>query len=605
MRGPETLSISWLPAIDATWYEVRLEGGGQARELTVTDPKATFDNLVPDTRYLLEVAPANPAARLPASSTVVLTTSGPYPTPVTPVDNGRPAVAYDRWDTGWWTLTSVPSGREPVSTSTLSYGLETPPMLGENHAARLRAVLQPTVSGDYTFFLSADDDARLSFNADGVNADGAVPIATVAGWTEQYQWDRFDSQSSATYRLKKDHAYYIEAIAVHGLGLDHLEVGWSRDGGPIEVVPNAVLSPTMAGAGGWRQDTGALPVVAGAPKHLEASVTSTSVALSWTAPEVSKKKGDVDFYEVVISSDAGTVIEIVKGTKFSLEGLTPDTKYEAEVFAWNASGSGKSDSKKFTTAKPVLPVPGDVKDLKAAVTSTSVTLSWSAPKVGGKDGPVEYYELLFVAGGTSRREKVEGATSVTFDGLKPDTSYEVEVAAWNASGAGKAESEKFTTAKPVLPVPGDVKDLKETVTSSSVTLTWSAPKVSDKEGPVKFYEVVVTSDAGVHVEQVTGTTVSFGRLTPDTSYEAEVVAINDSGSGKAVTKKFKTDKLDEKSKGVVAATVDNGVSYTPVSAATAKRFAGSTVNLDELMRRIESVRAQVDLFIQTANSLWN
>ncbi|MDA3033383.1 MAG: hypothetical protein O3B90_13855, partial [Actinomycetota bacterium] len=84
-------------------------------------------------------------------------------------------------------------------------------------------------------------------------------VAPVAGWTEQYQWDRYQSQRTATYRLKKNQPYYIEAIAVHGLGHDHLEVGWSRDGGPIEVVPNDVLTPTQTGAGGWRQEATEVP----------------------------------------------------------------------------------------------------------------------------------------------------------------------------------------------------------------------------------------------------------------------------------------------------------------------------------------------------------
>ena len=54
--GPETLSISWAASPGATWYQVRLEGGGQARDVVVNDPSVEFDNLVPDSRYLLEVA---------------------------------------------------------------------------------------------------------------------------------------------------------------------------------------------------------------------------------------------------------------------------------------------------------------------------------------------------------------------------------------------------------------------------------------------------------------------------------------------------------------------------------------------------------------------
>ena len=212
VEGVESLTISWDAVPGAEWYEVRLEGSGEAREIVVHEPTAAFEGLVPATRYLVQVAPANAGARMPAAATVRVTLAGPYPTPVPPVAGDRPAVAYDRWDTGWWTLTSVPLGTLPASTGTLNFGVETPPMQGDNHAARIRAVLTPTKTGDYTFFLAADDDARLFFNPDGIDARGAQQIAYVAGWTEQYQWDRYQSQRSATFKLHKGRSYYLEAI---------------------------------------------------------------------------------------------------------------------------------------------------------------------------------------------------------------------------------------------------------------------------------------------------------------------------------------------------------------------------------------------------------
>ena len=105
----------------------------------------------------------------------------------------------------------MPAGLAPESTSTLTYGLEAPPMLGENHASRLRAFLRPERTGTYTFYLSGDDDARLLLNSSGPPASGATPIASVAGWTEQYQWQRYRSQTSAGIRLVAGHTYYIEA----------------------------------------------------------------------------------------------------------------------------------------------------------------------------------------------------------------------------------------------------------------------------------------------------------------------------------------------------------------------------------------------------------
>jgi len=341
VAGVESLAVSWNPVDGAEWYEVRLEGSGEAREVVVSSPSVEFVGLVPETRYLVEVAPANPAARMPAASTVRVTLAGEYPPPVAPTPGTRASVSYDRWDTGWWTLTSVPFGLPPASSGTTTTGFETSPMQGDNHAARLRAVLTPATTGAYTFFLSADDDARLLFNPDGVDAKGAVPIASVAGWTEQYQWDRYQSQRSATFQLHAGRSYYLEAISVHALGLDHMEVGWSRDGGAITVVPNEVLSPTPAGGGGWRTDPSSLPHVPGVPA-VDADGGEHEVVVGWTAPTVDANHGAATFYEVRLLDDAGELRshQWVTETSTVFDGLEDQEEYEVVVVAWNATGPG-------------------------------------------------------------------------------------------------------------------------------------------------------------------------------------------------------------------------------------------------------------------------
>lgn len=351
--GVEAAFVTWNPVADAEAYLVRLEGGGQVRQFESEVPEASYVGLVPDTRYLLEVAPMNAAGRQASTAVVLVTKPGPYPTPVAPAEpspDARPTVAWDRWDTGWWTLTSIPDGLAPASTGTLAWGLETPPMSGENHAARLRAVLTPAVTDDYTFHLSGDDDARLLFNPDGVNADGAVAIASVSGWTEQYQWDRYDSQTSATFRLQAGRSYYIEVIGVHGLDLDHLEVGWSVPGGDITVVPADVLTPTRAGEGGWRRDATGLPKVPDKAKRLQVESTSTTLHATWDAPTVSDRHGEAAFYEVSITGDADLTV-VTHDTEVLLTDLPVGGRFWFEVVPWNRSGRGKETAHTVHTDK--------------------------------------------------------------------------------------------------------------------------------------------------------------------------------------------------------------------------------------------------------------
>mgnify|MGYP001795690895 CR=1 FL=1 len=285
----------------------------------------------------------------------------PYPVPQSPAaGSGDATVVYDTWDMGWWTLSSVPNGLAPASTTTLDWGLESPPMQGENHTTRLRSIITPEVSGEYRLYLSGDDDARLLFNRRNSNPRGARTVAYVAGWTEQYQWDRHTSQESRVFKLQAGRSYYVEAIGVHAFGLDHLEVGWSLNGGPIEVVPASVLSPTMLGGGGWRQSAANLPRRPDRPVELRVDRTPTDAIATWTAPDATDRFGPAEFYEVTLRQGR-TVIEtrIVEGTTTSFAELDTNRSYRIIVRSHNGGGRGRAaavNARKITPSIDVQPV---------------------------------------------------------------------------------------------------------------------------------------------------------------------------------------------------------------------------------------------------------
>jgi len=353
VAGVETLEISWTAPTRAKWFDVRLEGGGEQRRMKVTDPAVVFDRLVPETRYLVQVTPANAGGTRARAVGVFSTVAGEYPTPVAPQRGTAPTVSYDRWDTGWWTLTSIPDGAAPKSTSALDWGLETPPMQGENHAARMRALVTPPVTGSYRFYVSGDDDARLLLSPSGSQAFRARPIAYVSGWTAQYQWNRFASQESRSFQLEAGRSYYIEAIGVHGLGLDHLEVGWSRDSGPVEVVPASALQPTRQGAGGWRQSAIDLPRSPDRPIAVQLNAAHHTIDATWSAPEQSAQRGLASYYEVTITDPAtGTSsTQFADDAAITLTGLSELTRYTVTVRSWNAGGRGGTRAASIVTLR--------------------------------------------------------------------------------------------------------------------------------------------------------------------------------------------------------------------------------------------------------------
>ena len=64
-------------------------------------------------------------------------------------------------------------------------------------------------SGQYTFYLAADDLAELWLSTDG-NPANKQKIAAVNSWTNAGQYDQDPSQQSVTINLTAGQRYYIE-----------------------------------------------------------------------------------------------------------------------------------------------------------------------------------------------------------------------------------------------------------------------------------------------------------------------------------------------------------------------------------------------------------
>lgn len=119
---------------------------------------------------------------------------------------------------------------------------------GDSYGARLSGAIIPPVTGSYRFYIAADDSARLSLNATGMNPTGAGEIASLTKWTDPNEWDKYTSQESAAFNLTAGQAVWFEALQKEDGGGDHLSVGWSIDGGPIEVIDGANLAAATAPA---------------------------------------------------------------------------------------------------------------------------------------------------------------------------------------------------------------------------------------------------------------------------------------------------------------------------------------------------------------------
>jgi len=135
-------------------------------------------------------------------------------------------------------------------------------------------------------------------------------------------------------------------------------------------------------------------------------------------------------------SVAGDVLSTTLGT------LPVNTKYDVQVAAVNAAGTGRFSTLVGATTATVPGVPGG---LKLAPVAHGFTVSWVAPGTSG-GAPVTGYDVRVTkAGDTTSTESTVTTATTTLTGLADGTVYTVEVAAQNTAGLGPFASAQGTT----------------------------------------------------------------------------------------------------------------------------------------------------------------
>jgi hypothetical protein len=120
---------------------------------------------------------------------------------------------------------------------------EAPIDVYDHYGTRMRGYICPPQSGNYTFWISSDDQGELWLSTDE-NPNNVQLIAEVVGWTYPQVWDKYSGQQSVQIYLEAGRKYYIEAFQKEHEGLDNLAVGWQWPNGTMErPILGAHLSP--------------------------------------------------------------------------------------------------------------------------------------------------------------------------------------------------------------------------------------------------------------------------------------------------------------------------------------------------------------------------
>ena len=137
---------------------------------------------------------------------------------------------------------------EPGSVSFVSQ-FEAPSGFAENYGVRLHGFLLPPVTGDYVFYLCADDQGALFLSPDEDPAK-RIPIIELPDWTPWRAWGiRGPPSISSPIHLVAGQRYYVAALMKDSAISDNLAVSWQLPGTPPPARGDPPISSSFLAVG--------------------------------------------------------------------------------------------------------------------------------------------------------------------------------------------------------------------------------------------------------------------------------------------------------------------------------------------------------------------
>ena len=123
----------------------------------------------------------------------------------------------------------------------------TPEDHSESFVARVRGYITPPETGDFFFYISADDQGEFWLSADDTPLNLTLCVKTDS-YSKPRTWDKANRKSKPVSLVKGRH-YYLEALLREGAKDDHLAVAWSplADDDPQLVTSPFLLRAATAG----------------------------------------------------------------------------------------------------------------------------------------------------------------------------------------------------------------------------------------------------------------------------------------------------------------------------------------------------------------------
>lgn len=121
----------------------------------------------------------------------------------------------------------------PNNSSELSDVIEVVGGSTDRYLQEVTGLLCVPQTGEYTFWVSGDNAVELYLSTDEKSTN-QNRIASLSTYTEQREWDKFDTQESQKITLEVGKQYYFRVIHKEDTGGDHFSVGWQLPDGTLE-----------------------------------------------------------------------------------------------------------------------------------------------------------------------------------------------------------------------------------------------------------------------------------------------------------------------------------------------------------------------------------
>ena len=268
---------------------------------------------------------------------------------------------------------------------------------------------------------------------------------------------------------------------------------------------------------------------------------STFLRVEWDEIEIDKQHGIISKYHITVTSKHDSKIHhrhVVGGSQryFMAMDLKPYTSYTFRVAAVTNGSGPYSDARTEWTLEDS---PSEVLNVRVlGRTQSSITLTWNEPLV--KNGLIMKYKVEYHVKNNTRKnfsqETSDRTTSLTVTRLKPYTTYDMVVIAYNSIPGAPSDDIEVQTDEGL---PSEPTSVSVVVGQYHAGLSWQEPDT--KNGRLVGYTVRFKAlqetlsnyprDESTYLGVPQTKQHKFTTLQPNMRYNFTVVAHTSRGSG--------------------------------------------------------------------------